>query len=661
MELKNKTVLISGGAGVIGSHLAKKLIEEYQCEVIVIDDLSSGHDCLGDLKEDVYFYHTSILNDDVVEKIFINNQINVIFHLAALFANQKSVDQPKEDLSVNGMGTLKILQYAQKYHVDKVIFTSSSCVYGNKDVEDKEDDYEVNLDTPYAITKLLGEKYCDYFYHHYGVKTVVLRVFNCYGPGENPGKYRNVIPNFFKNALNKRILTIYGTGDETRSYCVTGDTKILMGDSSLKKIKDIKIGEKVISFHKGKNYLSSHIDKVKNITNYYCKDIYELKTELGTIHCNGNHPWYMEKGKFRTTEQIKKYSDKGLKNQRIRYLFNDNIYIEDKNYKIGYVLGSLDGDGYVSFYKYKKGTNYRVGLEVIDKEFADTFYNYAKDFFKGLRKRETRNKKYYLVLSCFKKDYEYYYKKLNLMRDFSNDNFCRGYLAGLYDAEGNFWKWNLSLCNSSSFINDNIRKILSKFKFRWRETQDIRKITKNVTRFLINGGQREKLRFLNLFRPKINRKKEILDNKRIMGELAKVISIKKIKNDRVYNLQVEKNETYIANGHLCHNTFVEDTVAMIIKSAMIEGAVGEIINIGSDIETKTIDLANKINDLCGNKDNLTYIPQRSWDTIKRRKANIEKAKKILGVKPLIGLDEGLRKTCDWFIKHPEVWKDKDYE
>ena len=75
MELKNKTVLISGGAGVIGSHLAKKLIEEYQCEVIVIDDLSSGHDCLGDLKEDVYFYHTSILNDDVVEKIFINNQI----------------------------------------------------------------------------------------------------------------------------------------------------------------------------------------------------------------------------------------------------------------------------------------------------------------------------------------------------------------------------------------------------------------------------------------------------------------------------------------------------------------------------------------------------------------------------------------------------------
>jgi len=322
MELKTKTVLVTGGAGAIGSNLVKKLVEDFQCEVIVIDDLSSGHDCLGDFKDEVYFYHTSIVNDDMMDKIFSTHNINIIFHLAALFANQKSVDQPKEDLMVNGMGTLKILQYAKKYHVDKVIFTSSSCVYGNKDVEDKEDDYEVNLDTPYAITKLLGEKYCDYFYHHYGVNTVILRVFNCYGPSELPGKYRNVIPNFFKSALNKQVLTIYGTGDETRSY-----------------------------------------------------------------------------------------------------------------------------------------------------------------------------------------------------------------------------------------------------------------------------------------------------------------------------------------------TYVADTVEMIIKAAIMNEAVGQVINVGNDVETKTIDLANKINDLCGNKDNLVYIPQRGWDTIKRRKANIDKAKQILKYKPLVGLDEGLRKTYDWFIQHPEIWKE----
>ena len=324
MELKNKTVLISGGAGAIGSNLVKRLINDFKCEVIVVDDLSSEHNCLGDLKDEVYFYHTSILNDDMMDKIFASHNINVVFHLAALFANQKSVDQPKEDLMVNGMGTLKILQYAYKYHIDRVIFTSSSCVYGNKDIEDKEDDYEVNLDTPYAITKLLGEKYCDYFYHHYGVNTVVLRVFNCYGPGEKPGKYRNVIPNFFKSALNKRILTVYGTGEETRSY-----------------------------------------------------------------------------------------------------------------------------------------------------------------------------------------------------------------------------------------------------------------------------------------------------------------------------------------------TYVDDTIEMIIKAAIIGDAVGQIINIGTDVETKTIDLANKINNLCNNTDNITYIPQRGWDTIKRRKANIDKAKKILEYKPLTELDEGLRKTYDWFIKNPDLWKDKN--
>lgn len=222
--MDDKKICISGGMGAIGSALVEKLLEKKE-QVVVIDDLSSGHDCLGDLKDEIEFYHTSVLNDDMLDKIFGDHEIKTVYHLAALFANQKSVDQPREDLSVNGMGTLKLLQYAQKHHVNKFIFTSSSCVYGNSGFENREDELQqYNLDTPYAITKLLGEKYCQYFHDYYGINTVVLRLFNCYGPRERPGKYRNVIPNFFKSALNKQLLTVYGTGKETRSYCYVEDT-----------------------------------------------------------------------------------------------------------------------------------------------------------------------------------------------------------------------------------------------------------------------------------------------------------------------------------------------------------------------------------------------------------------------------------------------------
>ena len=125
---------------------------------------------------------------------------------------------------VNGMGTLKVLQYSLEASVQRFIYASSSCVYGNIEDPIREDSHKYSLDTPYAVTKLLGEQYVNFFRDHHLMKTVILRFFNSYGPGEYPGKYRNVIPNFIFKALNNDLLSITGTGEETRDFTFIDDT-----------------------------------------------------------------------------------------------------------------------------------------------------------------------------------------------------------------------------------------------------------------------------------------------------------------------------------------------------------------------------------------------------------------------------------------------------
>ncbi|MCM8819527.1 MAG: NAD-dependent epimerase/dehydratase family protein, partial [Candidatus Omnitrophica bacterium] len=149
----------------------------------------------------------------------------IVFHLAAFFANQNSIDHPEADLMVNGLGTLKILEYSVFTGVEKFIYASSGCsIYGsNSPLPLKEEFMSMHLSTPYQITKMLGELYCNFFYHHYGLKIVKTRFFNSYGPGEIPGQYRNVIPNFIYWALQKKVLPITGTGNETRDFTYVGD------------------------------------------------------------------------------------------------------------------------------------------------------------------------------------------------------------------------------------------------------------------------------------------------------------------------------------------------------------------------------------------------------------------------------------------------------
>jgi nucleoside-diphosphate-sugar epimerase len=221
--MKNReTILITGGAGAIGSNLANFLVNK-GFRVIVLDDLSSGSKELLDKR--VIFYKGSVTQNKWLLHIFNKYSPKRIAHLAALFANQNSVDHPKDDLNISGIGTLRLLEYCVKFEVSNFVFTSSSCVYGNsRGLITENTAKAVDFSTPYAISKRMAEEYCQYFYHTYGLNAVILRLFNNFGPGEYPGKYRNVIPNFVKLALNKKPLTILGTGNETRDFNFVDNT-----------------------------------------------------------------------------------------------------------------------------------------------------------------------------------------------------------------------------------------------------------------------------------------------------------------------------------------------------------------------------------------------------------------------------------------------------
>ncbi|RLI19105.1 nucleotide sugar epimerase [Candidatus Bathyarchaeota archaeon] len=221
---EGKRILITGGAGCIGSNLAKALLKANPETIIIIDDLSASYEWNIPKDPKVVFIHGSILDEEKMKRAF-SHKPHYVFHLAAHFANQNSVDHPETDLLVNALGTLKTLQYANLVEVERFVFASSGCsVYGSQaPLPLKEDFVSLHLDTPYQINKLVGELYCNYFHDYYGLPVAIARYFNVYGPGEVPGKYRNVIPNFIWWAMHGKSLPITGTGEETRDFTFVDD------------------------------------------------------------------------------------------------------------------------------------------------------------------------------------------------------------------------------------------------------------------------------------------------------------------------------------------------------------------------------------------------------------------------------------------------------
>ena len=220
---KDQVVLVTGGAGAIGSNLTRALADA-GAHVIVLDDLSSSERWNVPSMPGVLFVEGDILDEVKLKRVFFERPA-VIFHLAAFFANQNSVDHPERDLMVNGMGTVRLLEYSVFTKASRFVFASSGCsIYGSRaPFPLREEFMSLHLSSPYQITKMLGELYCNFFDNHYALQVVKPRFFNSYGPGEVPGQYRNVIPNFIYWAMKGQPLPITGTGEETRDFTYVGD------------------------------------------------------------------------------------------------------------------------------------------------------------------------------------------------------------------------------------------------------------------------------------------------------------------------------------------------------------------------------------------------------------------------------------------------------
>ncbi|MFX0204603.1 MAG: SDR family NAD(P)-dependent oxidoreductase [Candidatus Hodarchaeota archaeon] len=221
---QGKVILVTGGAGGIGSNLSIALAEAGAELVIVFDNLSSSYKWNVRSLPNVMFVKGDVRNDIDLKRVYTEKP-TIVFHLATFFANQNSVDYPEASLDVDGIGLLKALEYSKLIDIERFVYASSGCgIYGGGEpLPLKEEFMSMHLSTPYQINKMLGELYCNFFHNHYGVPIVKTRFFNSYGPGEVPGQYRNVIPNFIYWAINGLPLPITGTGEETRDFTYVMD------------------------------------------------------------------------------------------------------------------------------------------------------------------------------------------------------------------------------------------------------------------------------------------------------------------------------------------------------------------------------------------------------------------------------------------------------
>lgn len=218
------TILITGGAGAIGVNLAREAVARGAREVVLLDRSAREGSWRLPEGDGIVVVRGDIRDDRALDEAF-GHRPQLVFHLAAHFANLRSVEQPEENLDVNGRGTLKVFEKCRQAGVERVIYASSGCgIYGpGCTAPFTEEQVSIDLGTPYQITKLLGELYCNYYHRQFNLPVSRARLFNVYGPGEIPGRYRNVIPNFLYLAMQGRPLTITGDGSETRDWTFVDD------------------------------------------------------------------------------------------------------------------------------------------------------------------------------------------------------------------------------------------------------------------------------------------------------------------------------------------------------------------------------------------------------------------------------------------------------
>jgi UDP-glucose 4-epimerase len=228
-------VLITGGAGFIGSNLARRAAAHPEVgRVVVLDDLSTGaRENLAGL--DVEFIQGSVTDPEALDRAVAG--VDSVVHLAALASVPQSIDDPMRCHEVNATGTLLVLEACRRHGVTQVTAASSSSVYGANPAPVKSEREWVRPLSPYAVSKLATEQYLLAYQTCYGLSTVALRFFNVYGPGQAAGHvYAAVIPLFVDALLDGRPLTVYGDGSQTRDFIFVGTVCEILLDTALRSL-----------------------------------------------------------------------------------------------------------------------------------------------------------------------------------------------------------------------------------------------------------------------------------------------------------------------------------------------------------------------------------------------------------------------------------------
>jgi UDP-glucose 4-epimerase len=257
--LKNKNIIVTGGMGFIGSHLTERLLEDNK--VTVIDNEITGK--IENIEHLLDHKNLTLIKGSIVDlnltELFKGE--DYVFHLAAIPSVPRSVKDPYSSNEANISGTLKVLIAAKDTGIKKVVFSSSSSVYGDTPTLPKREDMPVNPMSPYAITKATGEMYCKVFEELYGLPTISLRYFNVFGPRQDPNsQYSAVIPKFITSILKNENPVIYGNGGQSRDFTFVKhvvDANILSSESDMTGTFNIACGRRITI-----NQLVSNINEI---------------------------------------------------------------------------------------------------------------------------------------------------------------------------------------------------------------------------------------------------------------------------------------------------------------------------------------------------------------------------------------------------------------
>lgn len=238
-------ILVTGGAGFIGSHV----VEEFQgkAEIIVLDNLKTGK------KENLAGLQCDFVEGDIKDRTLLRkllHNVDYVFHMAAAISVVESMEKPIEYVEANTIGTLTMLEEAAAARVKKLLFCSSAAVYGENPESPKHEKMSPEPMSPYAITKLDGEYYCEMFTRENRLQTVCARFFNVFGPRQDPkSQYAAAIPIFISKTLKNEKISIYGDGKQTRDFVFVKDVvkacSHLLQQPALNGIFNIAYGKKI--------------------------------------------------------------------------------------------------------------------------------------------------------------------------------------------------------------------------------------------------------------------------------------------------------------------------------------------------------------------------------------------------------------------------------